>query len=76
MALGISLRCCFRPVQFRDFEHNWRHMADKAAAENMLHPQDDPRYAVGSDVLMGHTVSLALIFKLPGILWSWSSAKR
>ena len=43
----------FHPVQFRVFENNWRHMADKAAAENMLRPQDDPRYAVGSDVLMG-----------------------
>ncbi|KAF4803531.1 hypothetical protein TURU_015347 [Turdus rufiventris] len=43
----------FQPVQFKVFEDNWRHIADKAAAENMLHPQDDPRYAVGSDVLMG-----------------------
>ncbi|KAL2304406.1 hypothetical protein Nmel_013157 [Mimus melanotis] len=43
----------FQPVQFRVFEDNWRHMTEKAAAENMEWPQADPRYAVGSDALMG-----------------------
>ena len=28
-------------------------MADKAAAENVVRPQEDPRYGVGTDALMG-----------------------
>lgn len=43
----------FQPVQFTVFESNWRKMAERVAAEDTHLPQDDPRYAVGVDVLMG-----------------------
>ncbi|KAF4792966.1 endogenous retrovirus group K member 18 Pol protein-like protein [Turdus rufiventris] len=33
----------FQPVQFMVFEDNWRQMAEKAAAENMVCSQEDPR---------------------------------
>ena len=66
----------FQPVQFRGFEDNWRQMAEMAAAENVVCPQDDPRYAVGSDALMGQHR-----FSSPDLLATWdplilNNAKR
>ncbi|TRZ11339.1 hypothetical protein HGM15179_015769 [Zosterops borbonicus] len=40
------------------FEDNWRQMAEKAAADNMQLPQNDPRYAVEVDALMGKSIFL------------------
>ncbi|XP_031950659.1 uncharacterized protein LOC116437164 [Corvus moneduloides] len=42
----------FQPVQYTVFE-NWRRLADKAAAQNMMLPPNHPRAGVGVEALTG-----------------------
>lgn len=42
----------FQPVQYTVFE-NWRRLADRAAAQNMMLPPNHPRAGVGVEALMG-----------------------
>lgn len=42
----------FQPAQYKVFQENWRQLAKGTTLDNMKLPQQDPRHAVGADVLL------------------------